>query len=177
MCPIAFGGSGAKRSQDDKPLTHQRPVRTASVAQHSLRSHLSLRSRCGMEVSATWPLLSRLSPAPHIPARPFGLGWRFDVARSVTPNSFECHRPNVYQTSVARGFCHRISTLATANPIRYRATSHRSDPFCRAGRVANTNLSPGVPPNRTGALAHLAPSVANFFSLFQQVTTTSGRVK
>lgn len=81
MDPTAFGEPGAKQSQDDKPLTHQEPVRTASV-DYGLWSHLSLRSRSGMEVSQAWPPLTRLSPAQLIPARPFGLGWRFDEAPS-----------------------------------------------------------------------------------------------
>lgn len=80
-CPIAFGEPRAKQSQDDKPLTHQESVRTTSV-DYSLWSHLSLRSRRGIGVSATWPQLARLSPARSIPARPFGLGSRFDEAPS-----------------------------------------------------------------------------------------------
>jgi hypothetical protein len=79
--PTAFGEPRAKQSQDDKPLTHQEPVRTASI-DYGLWSHLSLRSRSGMELSQAWPLLTRLFPAQLIPARPFGLGWRFDEAPS-----------------------------------------------------------------------------------------------
>jgi hypothetical protein len=79
--PIAFGEPGAKQSQDDKPLTHQEPVRTGSV-DYSLWSHLSLHSRRGREVSATWPLLTGLSSVLLVTARPFGLGYRSDEAPS-----------------------------------------------------------------------------------------------
>jgi hypothetical protein len=62
----------------------EKPVRTASV-DYGFWSHPSLRARSGMKVSQAQPLLSRLSSAPLIPARPFGLGWRFDEALLVTP--------------------------------------------------------------------------------------------
>ena len=63
----------------------RKPVRTASVEDASW-SQPSLRSRLGMEVSQAWPLLSRMTCGPLIPARPFGLGWRFDEAPLVTPD-------------------------------------------------------------------------------------------
>jgi hypothetical protein len=92
VCPTAFGEPGAKRSQDDKPYrVLVEPVRTTSV-DHGFRSHLSLRSRSGMGLSQAWPLLSRLFPAPLIPARPFGLRWRFDEALLVTPERLSAPR-------------------------------------------------------------------------------------
>lgn len=85
--PTAFGEPRAKRSQDDKPRrVLAEPVRTASV-DHGLWSHLSLRSRSGMGLSQARPPLSRLVPASLIPARPFGLGWRFDEALLVAPTA------------------------------------------------------------------------------------------
>jgi hypothetical protein len=66
----------------------EKPVRTASVVAHAPWSQPSLRSRSGMEASQTWPLLSRPASAPLIPARPFGLGLRFDEALLVAPKSF-----------------------------------------------------------------------------------------
>jgi hypothetical protein len=85
--PMLFGDVGAKRSQDNKPSrVMEEPVRTASVVD-ALWSQPSLRSRLGMELSQAWPLLSRLCSAPLIPARPFGLGLRFDEALLVAPIS------------------------------------------------------------------------------------------
>lgn len=83
--PTAFGEPRAKQSQDDKPLPQQEPVRTVSV-DHGLWSHPSLHSRSGMEISQARPLLTRLFSAQLIPARPFGLGWRFDEAPSGSAN-------------------------------------------------------------------------------------------
>jgi hypothetical protein len=60
----------------------QKLVRTASV-DDAPWSQPSLRSRLGMGLSQARPLLSRLVPAPLIPARPFGLGLRFDEALLV----------------------------------------------------------------------------------------------
>lgn len=78
--PMAFGEPGAKQSQDDKPFRIvEEPVRTASV-DYGIWSHLSLHSRCGTRISATRPLLARVNLPPSIPARPFGLGWRFNRA-------------------------------------------------------------------------------------------------
>lgn len=82
--PMAFGEPGAKQSQDDKPCKYARPVRTTSI-DHGFRSHLSLRSRCGSGHTATWPQLTGIIPSQLIPARPFGLGLRFDEALLVTP--------------------------------------------------------------------------------------------
>ena len=81
-CPLVmFERSGHRTTS---PAVYwQKLVRTASV--DALWSQPSLRSRLGMKVSQAWPLLSRLSFAPLIPARPFGLGWRFDEAPLVTP--------------------------------------------------------------------------------------------
>lgn len=90
IASIAFGESGAKQSQDDKPLTHQEPVRTGSV-DYSLWSHLSLHSRRGSGLTATWPLLAGLNPVQFIPARPFGLGLRFDEAPSGNAASLQRH--------------------------------------------------------------------------------------
>ena len=90
--PTAFGEPGAKRSQDNKPCrVLAEPVRTTSV-DHGFWSHLSLRSRSGMGLSQAWPLLSRLVPAPLIPARPFGLGLRFDEALLVAPDDVSCQK-------------------------------------------------------------------------------------
>jgi hypothetical protein len=82
MPPTAFGEPGAKQSQDDKPRQLTEPVRTASV-DYGLWSHLSLHSRYGSGLTVTWPLLAELYPAQSIPARPFGLGLRFDGALLV----------------------------------------------------------------------------------------------
>jgi hypothetical protein len=86
--PTAFGEPGAKQSQDKKPcrVMAKSPVRTVSV-DYGLWSHLSLRSRRGTRISATWPLLARVNLPPSIPARPFGLGWRFDRTPLVAPVS------------------------------------------------------------------------------------------
>lgn len=81
--PMAFGESGAKQSQDDKPQTHLEPVRTVSV-EDGFWSRLSLHSRRGSGLTSTWPLLAGLCPVQSIPARPFGLGLRFDGALLVT---------------------------------------------------------------------------------------------
>lgn len=74
--PTTLGEPRAKQSQDDKPLPQQRLVRTTSVNDDPW-SHPSLRSRLGMELSQTWPLLTGLFPVQLFPARPFGLGLRF----------------------------------------------------------------------------------------------------
>jgi hypothetical protein len=101
--PTAFGEPGAKRSQDNKPSRVMRePVRTTSV-DHGFWSHLSLRSRSGMGLSQAWPLLSRLFPAPLIPARPFGLGWCFDEAPLVTPSYFRSISRQRYQAQPRDG--------------------------------------------------------------------------
>ena len=89
--PIAFGEPGAKQSQDDKPYPQIRPVRTGSV-DYSLWSHLSLHSRCGSRMTATWPQLARLNLAQSIPARPFGLGLRFDGAHLVAHSRLAARR-------------------------------------------------------------------------------------
>lgn len=81
--PIAFGEPGAKQSQDDKPCRVMAKPVPDCFGRHSLWSHLSLHSRCGSRLTATQPLLSRLNPARSIPARPFGLGLRFDGALLV----------------------------------------------------------------------------------------------
>lgn len=87
--PIAFGEPRAKQSQDKKPcrVMAKPPVRTASV-DYSLWSHPSLRSRCGSRRTATWPVLARVNLPPSIPARPFGLGLRFDRALLVARSHF-----------------------------------------------------------------------------------------
>jgi hypothetical protein len=69
----------------------QKLVRTASV-DDAPWSQPSLRSRLGMGISQAWPLLSRLFPAPLIPARPFGLGWHFDEALLVAPSKVSCQK-------------------------------------------------------------------------------------
>lgn len=83
----AFGELRAKQSQDKKPsrVMEKLPVRTVSV-DYGLWSHSSLRSRCGTRCSATWPSLARVNLPPSIPARPFGLGWRFDRALTGSAN-------------------------------------------------------------------------------------------
>jgi len=96
MCPIAFGESGAKQPQDEKPcrVMAKLNVRAGSV-DYSLWSHPSLHSRRGSRLTATWPQLARLNLAQSIPARPFGLRLRYDgtllvahrcqAARSIKP--------------------------------------------------------------------------------------------
>lgn len=100
---MLLGEIRAKRSQDDKPPTHRRLVRTASV-DYAPWSRSSLRSRRGMKVSATRPLLSRLSFAPLIPARPFGLGLRFDQSPSGSASNspFAPHVSNQAAKAMAR---------------------------------------------------------------------------
>jgi hypothetical protein len=92
--PMPFGELRAKQSQDDKPLPQQRLVRTASV-NDALWSHSSLRSRRGPRSTATWPLLTRLNLAQLIPARPFGLGWRFDETPSGSAKPFGTPRQKI----------------------------------------------------------------------------------
>jgi hypothetical protein len=88
VASTAFGELGAKQSQDKKPcrVMAKLPVRTVSV-DYGLWSHPSLRSRCGSRNTAARPSLARVNLPPSIPARPFGLGWRFDRAPLVAPSS------------------------------------------------------------------------------------------
>ena len=118
MPPIAFGEPGAKQSQDDKPCKVARPVRTGSV-DYSLWSHLSLHSRRGSELTSTWPQLSGLCPVQSIPARPFGLGLRYDgallVARDTLRHRFAARSikptPRI-ETRVSRTFGPAQATTA-----------------------------------------------------------------
>jgi hypothetical protein len=127
-CRMAFGEIVAKQSQDNKPLPQKRFVRTASVG-NGLRSRSPLRSRSGREVSGTRPLLSRLSPAPHIPARPFGLGWRFDVTLLVTPTSFgmRTFAPAVDQPAEAGPRYHTKRLIASVPRMGYMMPARTSD--------------------------------------------------
>jgi hypothetical protein len=86
MVPTAFGEPRAKRSQDNKPhrvlveacpdrLSRLRPLEPP-VASQPLGDGIIPSSAVAFEAD----------PAPLIPARPFGLGWRFDEAPLVTPS-------------------------------------------------------------------------------------------
>jgi hypothetical protein len=86
MAPTAFGEPRAKRSQDNKPhrvlveacpdrLSRLRPLEPP-VASQSLGDGIIPSSAVAFEAD----------PAPLIPARPFGLGLRFDEAPLVTPS-------------------------------------------------------------------------------------------
>ncbi len=117
MPPTSFGESGAKRSQDDKPYrVLVEPVRAASV-DNALWSHLSLRSRLGMGLSQAWPQLSRLVPAPLIPARPFGLGLRFDEAHLVARDALR-HRSTARRIKPTPRSASRVAQdLAAHKPV------------------------------------------------------------
>ncbi len=110
--PMSLGESRAKRSQDDKPLTHQESVRAASV-DYAPWSHPSLRSRRGSGSTATWPQLARPYPVPSIPARPFGLGLRYDETPSgsavsgLRARSFKPTRESTPSLAYDAGMCNR----------------------------------------------------------------------
>lgn len=175
MCLTAFGEVPAKQSQDNKPLTHERFVRTASVG-YGLWSQPPLRSRRGMEVSATWPSLARLSPAPSIPARPFGLGWRFDRTPTGSANlTRRAPAPVVDQPAKAGPRYQKLSGAATSKlalfcKAVYGDRSRRA--LDRAAVFARDFTSPGAPPTRAGAFAHLAPSAAYVSPIFTNTFST-----
>lgn len=92
-------------------------VRTASV-DDAPWSQPSLRSLSGTEVSQDRPSLPRLSSAPLIPARPFGLGLRFDEALLVAPSRFRARSIQPTRetaTSLAHCSRHRKRFLAIAD--------------------------------------------------------------
>jgi hypothetical protein len=157
---MAFGGVFAKQSQDDKPLTHQEPVRTASVS-YGLRSQSPLRSRCGMEVSATWPPLTRLSSAPLITARPFGLGCRFDEAPSSSGGPYRAPSRWKYRTNPAKAGprYHSQRTLASDSDKVYLLAFRQ--PREGPPAVSRRQTSPGATSNRSGAFARLGPLPSN----------------
>jgi hypothetical protein len=155
--PMAFGEVLAKQSQDDKPLTHQRLVRTASVGD-GIWSQPPLRSRRGREVSATWPLLSRLSSAPPIPARPFGLRSRCDGALLIPAPLMRGLSRQKYQAKNARAGprYHRKSAVATFTDKAYLWVNRIAVPS--AHRPSSRTIpSPGAHQARSGAFARSGP--------------------
>jgi hypothetical protein len=114
VASTAFGELGAKQSQDKKPcrVMAKLPVRTVSV-DYGLWSHPSLRSRRGSRTTATWPSLARVNLPPSIPARPFGLGLRFDRALLVARSHFAAR--SIKPTPRNRRSLAQIATIG--NPI------------------------------------------------------------
>lgn len=153
VAPMAFGGVVAKQSQDDKPPRVVRgSVRTASV-NYGLRSQSSLRSRSGMKASRTWPLLARLSFAPFITARPFGLGCRFDETPSGNGIPYGNSRARSFKPSPRKQARVTTSNQRLQGPITSCINGSADDavsPF-RSSVVSRTHSSPGAPQARSGA--------------------------
>jgi hypothetical protein len=117
----------------------QKLVRTASV-DDAPWSQPSLRSRLGMGISQARPLLSRLVPAPPIPARPFGLGLRFDEALLVAPY---CPAPEVSSQPTKRAACStRFRTMQAQRTLSRRAETTGSA-GTESGRVGNADAPKG----------------------------------
>ncbi len=154
---MPFGEIVAKQSQDDKPLTHQRLVRTASV-NDALWSRSSLRSRRGMKVSATWPQLSTLSFASLIRVRPFGLPRRFDEAPSSSgcPYRAPSRWKNLANPAKATPRYHFSRPLASRVDKAYLSRSRRPREGCRpVSQRRHQNL--GVPTKCSEVFARSGP--------------------
>jgi hypothetical protein len=69
---------GAKQSQDENPQLDAEARPDCLSYTWALEPSRMHHSRCAPRRCTTRPLLSRVNLPPSIPARPFGLGWRFD---------------------------------------------------------------------------------------------------
>jgi hypothetical protein len=119
-CRIAFGEPGAKQSQDDKPLTHQEPVRTASV-------DIAFGATCRFAVvtGEKSPQLGRCFRGCLPPrSSPLGLSdsdRRFDEALLVAASPFkmDTFAPDVDQPAKAGPRYHRKRHIASALVMGY----------------------------------------------------------
>ena len=157
MCRIALGESGAKQSQDDKPLTHQRLVRTASV-------DIAPGAICRFAVAAgeKSPQLGRCF-RDCLPPRtsPLGLsdsGGALMWPLLVTPSPIRgaIAPEDLNQAAKAGPRYHAKWLIASGRQVRYMSAS-ASPAKARLPRPSPEEpKNPGAPPSRSGVFASRA---------------------
>lgn len=138
---------GAKRSQDNKPhrvLVEACPDRFSRGC--PLEPAIASQSP-GDGIIPSSTVAFEAYPAPLIPARPFGLGWRFDEAPLVTPSRrigascqrYQAHPRNGARLAYAGQSCKQTSPGSKPLVETTQIGSMRST---RAGSAPSTFVTP-----------------------------------
>lgn len=155
---MAFGEIVAKQSQDDKPLTHQRLVRTASVSMaFGADRRFTVVAR---EKSAQLGRCFRGCLPPR--SSPLGLSdsdRRFDEALLVAPTSFRMRTiaPAVDQPATAEPRYHTKRLIASLPRVGYMSRAAASD-----AAVVARHFEPRCAANPHRGFCALRPLPNNF---------------